>query len=384
MRSQRFHKKPFAFSYLLSLLVLIVLAGCALVGRPTISHEHPDAPFPEHPLYIIPASEPSLAIVDADSRQLVDIWHTARLRAASAIVLDSHGYPFITMDIDTNTDRDYREIWVLEPPSGRFLASIPLPHWAPVTLGISDQDILVVGHSLQKPNGYYEIDIVSGPERRHLKTIDVPGLPIDIITNHNLAYIAINATVEGLASGVLVYDTQRLEQKAFYPFPQPANEAPRPPTWLALRDDHSLYAVLFQAKNDSPCQQHGYLATLDLRNGEVTILMELDDVGPIWTYDDHTVLLGEDCPWGANHLSLIDTNQRRIIRQTQLPTLWQTIVITPISDHEVAIGGARFDEDPKTPNLLFFDVAQWQTVAQITLPFTTDVQDMAYRIPSGK
>ncbi len=353
----------------------LALAACGLpTGRQRIARDF--AAVPPQALYAHLLGDPRLLVLATQPPRLVGALQHPRFRAASFITADSQGHLLVALDADA--EHNYREVWKVDPSSGRLLARIPLPGWAPTRLACSPHDRVVVGHSLEKPSGTYDLDILAAAEARVLKTLEVPGYTTDIVFAQDIAYIALTAANAPSQSGVLVYDTRALQQKAYFTLPQPPGEPPLAPTWLAVDPEaHVLYAVLFQYREEGPCQQRGRLAAVDLDTGQWTLLMDLEDVGPVQVLSSGDLLIGEACPWGTGRLLRVDAAQGRIWAQETLhPGI---AVLFPLGADRFAVG---IEPDPAftpqgTPPLIFFDATQWARLGEVPIPYAFGVHALA-------
>jgi len=358
-----------------ALLGLVGLTGCRAASKPRVQRAL-TAPAPQQPLYAHLLGDPRILVVDVATRVLAGTLQHPQFQAASSIAVDSQGHLFVAIDADAS--HDYREVWKIDPASGAVLARITLPGWAPTHLAMSPHDRLVVGHSLEKPSGTYDLDIIAADQARVLTTLEVPGYVTDVVFDGDLAYIALTSARDPRQSGVLVYDTQTLQQRAYFSLAPLATEPPLAPTWLALDAPAGvLYGLLFQYRDDAPCQQQGRLAALDLDTGQWTRLMDLDDVGPLAVLPDGSLLAGEACPWGQGRLLRLDPRAGRVLAQTTLgPGI---AALQPIGRARFAVG---IEQDPgftqrEAPPLVFFDAAGWRREGEVPIPYEFGVHDLA-------
>ncbi|NPA05856.1 MAG: hypothetical protein GXO54_00410 [Chloroflexi bacterium] len=334
--------------------------------------------LPAAPLYVQSLAESQIAVVDIITAQVIGTLQDPKFRAAAAIEVDSQGYLFVAIDADAT--HDYREIWKIDPRLGTRVARIELPTWAPTLLAMSPQDILLVGHSLEKPDGSSDIDVILAREARRLQTLEVPGLAVSIAFGQSVAYVAINASRHPANSGVLVYDidtTRGLRWRAYYRLTQPTGKPPLSPVSVAFDAKTGLlYMVLFQYDAQGPCQQHGRLVALDTSTGTWQRIIDLEDVGPVAVLSDGTLLIGEACPWGKGRLWRVDPIQKHRIQQmTFEPGVW-TLHSLGNDIYAVGINPNPLPQDASAPRLFFVDGRQWRLLASIPLPLSS-ARDLA-------
>jgi len=343
-----------------------LVTGCVLSSRKIdVSYQY----FPQRPLYVQSLAESQIIIVDAQRFQVIGTLNHPLLRAASAIEVDSQGHLFIAIDADAT--HDYREIWKVDPETGEFLNRIMLPGWAPTLLAMASNDLLLVGHSLEKRNGSSDLDVIYAPDARYLQTLEIPGLAMDIAFDTEQVYVAISSSQKPSDNGVLAYNLhskQGLTKSIHYRLLQPVNQPSLSPVSLASAQDNLLYLILFQYDANKPCEQHGQLMLLNITTRTWTPLMMLDDIGPIAVLSDGTLIVGEACPWGKGRLLHIDPNQRRIIHQMTLkPGVW-TLCPLGFDIYAVGINPILSAEDDSAPLLFVVDARAWHTVAEIAIP----------------
>jgi hypothetical protein len=341
----------------LALALAIGIAGCE--AAPTkkafdLSYKH----LPEHPLFALSVADACIVVLDADARQVVGTIKSPQFNASTDIELNARHELVATIDADA--DHDYREILFLDPAKGEERARVTVA-WAPVRLGISAADALLVGHTLEKSsNGHFDLSLLDGEKHQLITELEIDGYVGDMLFDGNRAYVAQVAVQPDKSSGILVYDLQKMRQLAFHPIPQSPGQAPLSPASLALAGEGSLYINLFQFDEHSPCQQRGQLVRMDLASGQVTNLMTLDDVGPMVRTSGSDLLIGESCGARQGKLLRIAPERGEIVQSWELgPGISD---IRPLAEDRFAI--SIFEDSA----IAFFDARTWELQEKVRLP----------------
>ncbi len=343
--------------FLLLLTFTFLSAGCQSVPaqqRITRTYDHP----PGHPLYALSVVDACIVAIDADKQEVAGVMKSPQFNASTDIVVTSDGELITTIDADA--EHDYREILFLDPQKGKELDRVTVS-WAPVTLGISSSDRLVVGHTLEKKsNGRFDLSVIDGKKKKLLDEIEVDGYVTDIAFDGDIAYAGLVAVRPDRRSGILAYDVQNMQTIDFHPIPQEPGQPPLSPASLAIDDAQHLYINLFQFDPNAPCQEKGRLVRMDLPSGDVTPMADLDDVGPIALLPQEGIIAGESCGEKQDKLILIDAETGAILQQSAIGR--GVTDILPISQNEVAV--SVFEDSA----IIFFDTADWKETARIDLP----------------
>ncbi len=299
----------------LAFVIFLLIGAACQAALPGKKASVSSSEIASHPIFALSVADACIITLDARGQQVTGTIRNPQFNASTDLALTSDGNLFITIDADA--DHDYREILLLDPASGDEISRITVP-WAPVKLGISATDRLLVGHTLEKSsNGRFDLSIIDGAKRKLIKEIELDGYVADIIFDGDIAYIAQVAVRPDRDSGILIYDVAKLQQIAFYPIPQPAaGQPPLSPASIALKNQDALYITLFQFEENAPCQQKGHLVLMDLHTGDLTPIIDLDDVGPMLMTSQGRILTGESCGAVQGRLLLIDPEAKSIIQQS--------------------------------------------------------------------